>query len=131
MRYTIMTIIGLLIFGFLGCATHHVKTDKSKKLLEKPQKKIINDYKTTIYKNVAKSKDKKKKLAMLKKKKEKLLNRLKLLQESYPLSKDKTSLNKQRSKITKELTRIQKEYKELESKVVVVNYTKNKNIKKD
>ena len=110
------------------------KVQKSSPKLTSPhkqEKKIINDYKRTIYKNVAKSKDKEKKLAILKTKKEKLLKEMQKVQASYSETKDKTILNKKRAKITKELNRIQKEYEELNSKVVVVNYTQKKNKSKE
>jgi len=152
-KYTILIVIGLVSFSFLGCSTHNLHKQESKRLLAKPKvkksfpkvqkisskeksstkqkKKIVNDYKTTIDKNIAKSKDKKRQLAILKAKKEKLLNELKLLQEQYSDSKDKALLNKKRALITKELNQIKKEYEDLESKVVVVNYSQSKSKKKD
>jgi predicted nucleic acid-binding Zn-ribbon protein len=153
MKYTILIVVGLLSIGFLGCSTHTVKKKESQPLLAKPKvkkstkkvqkissktkssaiqkKKIINDYKTTIDKNVAKSKDKQKQLATLKAKREKLLAELKLLQENYSKSKDKTLLNKKRAEITDELNKLKKEYEALKSKVVVVNYTEKTSKKKD
>jgi len=135
MKYTIIIVTGFFLLSILGCSSHkEIELKKSQILAKKPPskkskvKKISSkvkakqSYKSVIDKNIAMSKEKKKKLALLKAKKEMLLQEMKSLQTNYSQSKDQTLLQKKREKIIQEINRIDKEYKALEAKVVVVNY---------
>jgi hypothetical protein len=146
MKQSLSLLTGLLLFSFLGCSTHNVQQQKSTSTVEKskvkkslskekqsppkkvksPQqkeKKIIDDYQSTIYENIAKSKAKKKQLEILELKKEKLLQEMEVARAEFAKTEDKKSFIKKRDEITKKLNRITKEYEALKSQNEIINYS--------